>query len=342
MNEELWKYCTARQCSEMIHALRLLDPINPKMTEDQEICLLYSLSNHTEEHYHKVSVPKKKGGHRQLQVPDSLLKTVQRNISRHVLQKFPVSSYAMAYKKGGDIRKNALPHVGQKKLLKLDIHDFFGSITYLSVYNLAFPGAYFPPQVRTLLANLCCYRDCLPQGAPSSPYISNLVMRSFDEYMGDWCARRRIVYTRYCDDMTFSGDFDTGEVRRKVRGFLRVLGFELNNQKTKVVGYGKQQTVTGIMVNEKIQLSKAYRRNLRQEIYYCLKYGVKAHLERKSGKKDITTEESCCRYLRVLMGRIAYVLQVNPEDRWFQYASEQIRLLQECSDTEKERGIQQR
>ena len=105
----------------------------------------------------------------------------------------PVSSYSCAYQKGSSLSQNAAPHKGQKLLLKLDIHDFFGSISYISVYQHGFPCERIPDPVRTLLAHLCCYKDMLPQAQPASPYLSNLVMKPFDEYMGNWCGKERLL-----------------------------------------------------------------------------------------------------------------------------------------------------
>ena len=124
-------------------------------------------------------------------------------------------------------------------------------------------------------------QDRLPQGSPASAAISNLVMKPFDTYMEGWCRDRGIVYTRYCDDMTFSGDFRVSAVYGKVNGFLGAMGFELNQSKTKVLTRHVRQTVTGMVVNDKVQVPLPYRRALRQEVYYCLKYGVKEHLRHR-------------------------------------------------------------
>lgn len=153
---------------------------------------------------------------------------------------FPVSSCASAYKKGCVLKENAAPHSGKPIVLKMDIWDFFGNITFISVYQHAFPGELFPPSVRTLLTHLCCYKDFLPQG--------------------------------------------------------------------------QQQIITGLIVNEKAQVPKAYRRSLRQEIYYIEKFGLSEHLAHIHS--DLTPE----RYLEKLKGRIRYILQINPQDKEFQEA----------------------
>lgn len=330
--KDLWKYCTSEQVHAALRSFHLLDGV--QIEEEKFFSCLYTVSNHVEQHYHFVDIPKKNGGQRKLMVPDPLLCRIQKNILRYVLAELPVSDYAKAYRPQSAILENAKPHVGAKEILKLDIRNFFDSITFFQVYRSAFPAIYYPPAIRTLLTNLCCCRDSLPQGAPTSPAVSNLVMKSFDEYMGDWCKERGIQYTRYCDDLTFSGEMDRREVKNKVRGFLAAYGFELNEKKTRVQKKYQRQTVTGIVVNEKPQVSRAYRRQLRAEIYYCGRYGVEAHLQR-SGEwenwKESHQETDLIRvlYLQRLLGKVNYVLQVNPEDVEFCQAKKQIKQMLE-------------
>lgn len=313
---DLWKYCTAEQEKEMLRSFRLLDGMSVK--EEKYLQCLYAVSNHTQQHYHTSYVEKKSGGVRSLLVPDTLLGTIQKNILRHVLGGFSAADAAKAYKPHVSAVDNALPHVGAKQIVKLDIKDFFDNITYPLVYQYAFPGEYFPPAVRTMLTAFCCCHDYLPQGAPTSPAVSNLVMKSFDEYMTQWCRERGIRYTRYCDDMIFSGEFEGKELINKVRSYLLAMGFQLNNKKTRILKGSCQKIVTGIVVNEFPQNSRDYRRKLRAEIYYCRRYGVQEHLKRTGKKEWITASGPDAKgYIRHLLGKTEYVLQVNPKDEYF-------------------------
>ena len=155
-----------------------------------------------------------------------------------------------------------------------------------------------------LLTYLCTYDEHLTQGSPTSAYISNLVMKDFDEVIGTWCDNENISYTRYSDDMTFSGNFKPSEVIIKVRKMLYKLGLQLNNDKIHIVKNSASQCVTGLVVNEKVQVDSKYRKKIRQEMYYIEKYGIKYHLNKinKSNPK---------KYLNSLYGRILYVLQIN-------------------------------
>ncbi|SQI44250.1 Retron-type reverse transcriptase [Leminorella richardii] len=280
---------------------------------DREIRCLYALSNRSERHYRKIVLTKRDGGSRVLHAPGFLLKTVQRNVVKNVLSHFPVSPFATAYRPGSSTLCNASPHVGRKQILKLDIEKFFDNIRFTQVYRL-FNKTELPAGAVTLLTHLCCYRDALPQGAPTSPALSNLIMARFDDLLGIWCKERDIAYTRYCDDMTFSGDFDAHQVTNKVRGLLNDMGFTLNSRKSRRIARGSQQTVTGIVVNHRPQLPSEFRRALRQEVYFCQKFGIASHLER------IGSSETPLRYLQSLLGKIAYLLQINPDDAEFQRA----------------------
>lgn len=288
---------------------------------EKQLASLYSLSKNPEQHYHLVRIAKKSGGERKLFVPDPMLKTVQRRILQQILDKQEVSRFATAYRKGSSIRQNAQAHLGQKQILKLDIQDFFSSILFPDVLAACFCSKYFSPAVGTLLTNLCCYQGHLPQGAPTSPAISNRVLYSFDHWLGDWCEKRNIVYTRYCDDLTFSGQFEPRLVQKIVERALQARGFALNQQKTQLITNHERELVTGVVVNEKLQVPRTYRRALRQQLYYCKKYGVVAHLTHHSEQLGQTVaQETVQRYLQSLLGKINFVLQIHPEDQEFAQA----------------------
>ena len=270
---------------------------------------LYAVSNNISKHYRKTKLPKKSGGYRNLSVPDEILKAIQKQIADVLLIHMPVSRYAKAYRFGSSTLRNAKHHVGKQVVLKLDILHFFDSVRYSTVKDKVFPEEIYAEPLRILLTMLCYHKDALPQGAPSSPAITNIILYEFDELVGHWCRKQNIAYTRYCDDMTFSGDFEAVEVIRFVRTELKKLGFLLNEQKTRIQRPSQQQTVTGIVVNEKLSIPADYRRRLRQELYYCRKFGIQAHLQ-KIGLE--IPEET---YRMRLLGKVNYVLQVHPDDR---------------------------
>lgn len=270
--------------------------------------ILYAVSNNLSRHYRSVRIPKKGGGERCLSVPDPLLRSIQKQIADVLLIHMPVSRYATAYRPGSSVFRNAAPHAGKSLVLTLDIYRFFDHIRYSAVKDIAFPVKIYAEPLRILLTMLCYHRDVLPQGAPSSPVITNIIMKDFDDTVGHWCKSRHITYTRYCDDMTFSGNFDPVEVTAFVRDTLRPKGLLLNDQKTKVRKAGTRQTVTGIVVNERCNIPAFYRRKLRQEIYFCQKFGLESHKER------LSRDDSAEVMLHRLLGSVNYCLQATPAD----------------------------
>lgn len=187
--------------------------------------------------YRKVIIHRGRGHkNRVLKVPNEYLKLVQRRILERYLYTLSVSEYATAYCKNSSLLKNAEPHIGQQRVLKLDVSGFFDSIDFGKVYGAMCELGFSKPAT-TLLTNICTYNSILPQGAPTSPQMSNLVMKRFDERIGKWCGERGINYTRYCDDMTFSGGkavLNAKEITQLVSRALWKMGFKLNMKKQRL------------------------------------------------------------------------------------------------------------
>ncbi len=296
-------YCTKEQEQEFLLSLQLI--------EKNTFQTLYSVSNHIEDHYEYLEIPKKDGTKRKLMVPDPLLKKIQKNILNHILYGINTSTYAKAYKKGNNIITNALPHVNQPKILKLDIKNFFNHITFEQIKTTVFKEEYFPESIATLLTILSTYHGYLPQGAPTSPAISNIILKEFDEIIGAWCHQKQITYTRYCDDLTFSGNIEKKEIIDFVQTELQKMGFQLNHKKTKLLTKKHRQIITGIVVNEHLRAPRNYRKEIRKQMYYCQKFGIENHL--KYHHLDIDIEN----YKKSLKGKILFVLQINPNDQEF-------------------------
>ena len=303
----MWKYIGTKECNDFLLSLNL---INCK-DKDKYIKTIYSISNNIEKNYKVYKIKKRNGKYRTIYEPNSMLKHIQKQILINILNNKSISKYAKAYHKGISLKDNAIPHTNKKIILKLDIKNFFENISFLDVYNSCFSIEYFPKSVGFILTYLCTYDNHLTQGSPTSAYISNLIMKEFDEEIGNWCNINDISYTRYSDDMTFSGNFNPSELIIKIRKMLYKLGLELNNDKIHIVNKSQSQSVTGIIVNEKLQVNAKYRNKIRQEIYYIKKFGLKSHLN----KCNINVNE--LKYLDKLYGRILYVLQINKFDQEF-------------------------
>ena len=303
----MWKYIGTKECNEFLLSLNLINCKDDK----KYIKTIYSISNNIEKNYKIYKIKKRNGKYRTIYEPNLILKQIQKQILNNILNNKSISKYAKAYHKGIQLKDNAIPHINKEMILKLDIKDFFENILFLDIYNSCFPIEYFPKSVGMILTYLCTYDNHLTQGSPTSAYISNLVMKEFDEELGNWCNLRNISYTRYSDDMTFSGAFNPSELITKVRKMLYKLGLELNNDKIHIVYKSSSQNVTGIVVNEKMQVNVKYRNKIRQEIYYIKKFGLSSHLK----KCDINIDSK--RYLNILYGRVLYVLQINENDKEF-------------------------
>lgn len=303
----MWKYIGTKECNEFLLSLNLINCKDDK----KYIKTIYSISNNIEKNYKIYKIKKRNGKYRTIYEPNLILKQIQKQILNNILNNKSISKYAKAYHKGIQLKDNAIPHINKEMILKLDIKDFFENISFLDIYNSCFPIEYFPKSVGMILTYLCTYDNHLTQGSPTSAYISNLVMKEFDEELGNWCNLRNISYTRYSDDMTFSGAFNPSELITKVRKMIYKLGLELNNDKIHIVYKSSSQNVTGIVVNEKMQVNVKYRNKIRQEIYYIKKFGLSSHLK----KCDINIDSK--RYLNILYGRVLYVLQINENDKEF-------------------------
>ena len=267
---------------------------------------VYAVSNSPHNFYHCYQISKKNGGKRSISEPlPTNLKEIQRWILENILYRFEVSPYAKAYIKDKSIKDNVRFHRRQRKVLSLDVKNFYDHLTDWMVYQLFIEVGY-SESVAMMLTNLCCLEGSLPQGAPTSAALSNILMKDFDYKIGAFCKMYKIRFTRYADDMTFSGDFDEVKVISFVRKSLKDLQLTINDAKTRVRKQGQQQEVTGIVVNYKPQLAKSVRKGIRKDVYYINKYGLQSHL------KYVQEERS--NYLEHLFGLINYALFINPND----------------------------
>lgn len=275
--------------------------------------ILYNISNNIDANYEEIIIHKKSGGLRFLYEPSKELKNIQKRILKNVLEEKKLSNYSYAYRKKVSVLDNAKPHVKKDVIVKLDIKDFFDNITFNMVYDSCFNETLYPKRMGMLFTNLCMYNNKLPQGAPTSGFISNIVLRNFDEKIGSYCEKRKISYTRYSDDLTFSGNFNVNDLIKYVNKLLYEYNFRLNKKKIKVVRKKTRQRVTGIVVNEKVNIRRNYKRKIRQEVYYIKKYNLKDHLKNITYKSDEET------YLLNLLGRINFVYNITKSFEFYNY-----------------------
>jgi retron-type reverse transcriptase len=217
--------------------------------------------------YREVFVPKKRGGTRRLLIPDTPLKELQRRILRRLLGKLRAHPAACGFERCRSIVANARPHVGRAVVIKMDIVDFFPSISAARVEGY-FRRIGWNAESAALLTRLVTHDGGLPQGAPTSPRLSNLLHFGLDARLTYRAARYKGHYTRYADDITISLPAD---LPRRVRGLIqyarrlaKVCGLRIHLKgKLRILRQHQQQRVTGLVVNQKLQLPRRVRRWLR-------------------------------------------------------------------------------
>jgi retron-type reverse transcriptase len=259
------------------------------------------------------------------------LKWVQKQILKHILGKVPPHPAAHGFVTGRSTVSNATPHVGAELIVKFDLKDFFPTIHYFRVMGL-FASLGYPVgnclftsddesnQLAPVLARLCCYTNdpkkwgtaTLPQGAPTSPAVSNLVCRRLDARLAGLAEANKGTYTRYADDLTFSfpeaEGLNLGRFRWWVDQVCQQEGFTVNQQKFRVIRASQRQVVTGVVVNEAVRVPRELRRELRAIVHNCEKQGVESQAARHPRFKG--NVGAFGQYLR---GVAAYLNMVQPE-----------------------------
>lgn len=240
--------------------------------------------------YKEFRIPKKSGGFRKIEAPTNDLKVRQLWIKENIIDKVAISQYAKGFKRNTSIYDNALPHVNKELVINVDIKDFFPSITYREVFKLYIYLGY-TKQVAHLLAKLCTNSEnVLPQGAPTSPGISNIVLLKLDKRLSELAKKSNCCYTRYADDITFSGAKSIKSLLPLICSIVEEEGYQINRKKIRLQYSNQRQEVTGLTVNKKVSLSKSTLKEIENAIYYCQKYGVESHMKRINCEKAFYKE----------------------------------------------------
>ncbi len=218
--------------------------------------------------YHVHELPKKCGGKRRITAPDGRLKKLQRRIVENGFRRLELPDPVHGFRPGRSIVSNAMPHVGCAMVVNVDIDDFFPTTSYRQVvracYKLCDLG--LSERAALFVADLCSFQGALPTGAPTSPYIANLVLASVDRALTTVCERAGWHYTRYADDLTFSGQEHVTTILPFVGRILGQLGYQLDPEKTNVFRRGRRQMVTGLVVNVRPNLPRTIRRRIRAAV----------------------------------------------------------------------------
>jgi len=285
--------------------------------------LAFSRDTSTISHYIRFKIPKKTGGERLISAPMPRLKTAQHWILVNILEKLELHDAAHGFRRDRSIVSNAQPHVGADVIINFDLKDFFPSISYKRVKGL-FQSFGYSEAAATIFGLLCTQAQVeeveldgktyyvattdrhLPQGSPASPAITNLLCRRLDRRLMGMAENLGFVYTRYADDLTFSASGESlcniCNILRRTESIVAHEGFAINEQKTRILRKSRQQEVTGVVVNERPNISKKELKRFRATLYQIEKDGLEG--KHWGNSSDVMAS---------IQGFANFVAMVNPE-----------------------------
>lgn len=287
----------------------------------------YCNPNNTQGRYAEFDIPKKSGGVRHISAPRRGLMSLLTYVKMLLEAFYTPDSAAMGFTAGRSIVTNAQCHVNQNYVLNLDLKDFFPSVHQARVWKrLQLKPFCFGQEMASVIAGLCCMKVMekdgiakyvLPQGAPTSPLLTNAVCESMDRKLRGLARRFGLNYSRYADDMTFSSKHyvyaSNGEFWKELKRIISEQRFEINEKKTRLQKSGKHQEVTGLVVSDRVNVSRNYIRELRSILYMWERYGYQTAYTRfyahyKKEKGYIKKGEPCME--NVLEGKLEYLKMV--------------------------------
>lgn len=224
----------------------------------------------TDCHYKVYSLPKKNGGSRIIAQPSRKLKAIQSWILRNILDRLSPSDNSKGFEKGDSILNNALPHAGASYILSIDLEDFFPSITANKVHSV-FRSLGYNSEICKILTTFCTYKGRLPQGAPTSPKLANLVCQQLDARIQGYAGPKGIIYTRYADDLTCSSNTvrKLDNAHDMIKTIISDEDLNINSQKTKIMGSRSRKIVTGLIItNDGVSIGRNLYREIRVQAHH--------------------------------------------------------------------------
>jgi RNA-directed DNA polymerase len=291
--------------------------------------------------YYEFEIERRTGGPpRIISAPIKPIKDLQRGLLPMLEAAYVPRPHVHGFTRSRSAVTNAAVHRGQRWILRIDLKDFFPTVNFGRVRGVFMaPPFDFPADVATLLAQICCHRNALPQGAPTSPAVSNLVCRSLDRDLSGYAKASHCHYTRYADDICFSSGRRVfpGMLASLINGRpvlnpdLRALvesnGFVINEEKTRLMPRRQRQRVTGIIVNERLNVPREYARHLRAALYIWEHYGeadARAAFARAGGGANWPPGKPEPDFRLVLRGQLQFLGAVRGFDRVYQRLAAQL------------------
>ncbi|WP_088893319.1 reverse transcriptase domain-containing protein [Leptolyngbya ohadii] len=286
------------------------------------------------EKYREFSIPKKSGDSRTITAPAKALKILQRKLSQVLYSVYEPKKPVHGFVPARSILTNAKQHSHKRFVLNIDLKDFFDSIHFGRVKGIFIkPPCNLPEEVATILARICCHSGKLPQGAPTSPVVSNMVCARLDRQLRLLAEEFRCTYTRYADDITFSttmSDFPKeiafanpeGDNLESLLGERLILtiwdnDFEINENKIRLQHKGQHQSVTGLTVNQFPNVKRAYVRKISSMLHAWDKFGLASVQQRyveKHYKESGKFNKEIPSFQEVLRGKINFLGMIRGKD----------------------------
>lgn len=252
--------------------------------------------------YAEFELPKKRGGKRIVAAPTECLKALQGLIYQNVLSKIALHTSCQGFRKNTSILTNAKPHTKSDVVINIDLKDFFPSISAARVYSML--SALLKKELNDseirLITRAATRKGALPQGAPTSPVLANIIAKRMDKRLAGMASKSRMRYTRYADDLTFSGKTDSVATLPLIRQIIKEEGFTISAKKFRIIRHGNRQEVTGLTVNEKVTVPRMKRKWLRAALHHV----VNGQPVTLNGK--VLSPKS-------LRGHVAFIGSVHPE-----------------------------
>lgn len=268
--------------------------------------------------YKQFKIPKKSGDYRVISAPATNLKLIQKSIAKQLNEIRLFKPCVNGFVPKRNIRRNASMHVGRRFILNIDLEDFFGSITFARVYGMLQKEPYFLAQpVAAAIAKACTLDGVLPQGAPSSPVITNLICAKMDAELTRFAESNRCKYSRYADDITFSTTRPTMpfasalkdaegttvyELNPTLRDIIETNGFKINEKKVRLRDATARQEVTGLIVNKRVNVKRRAVREIRAMLHAWRTFGLPAAATMGKDKYGLKGN-----FEAVLRGKIEFV-----------------------------------
>lgn len=257
--------------------------------------------------YTSFKIMKKNGGYRFIDAPSMNLKKIQAWLQENLLGHFKISSHCYGFVNNKGILNNAMNHTKKKLVYNIDLEEFFPSISSEKIYFLFYNYGY-TSELSYVFTQLLTYNGALPQGAPSSPMLSNIISFEMDNSISQYAKENNLSYSRYVDDITLSFNSTNNYMNmvKTVKKIIEYHDFKLNINKENFHFENQPQFVTGLLVNEEVKIRRKFKKEVEQQLYFCEKHGVMGHL-------NFTGNSHRSFFKEYLYGKVNFIKSIEKE-----------------------------